>query len=440
MRLKVGTKFGSLSVLAFLMTLAAVTLGVFDLRALSGRTLRLSASADASRHAHQLHFDLNDVYLALATGIAQHDPTWFEQPLQGPLNEVAEDIANLNRALAEQGTPDRAAEINALHTLLTDEINTMMEMVKKAQWSSAYLRLANYIEPARNNFEAQIERVDEETARDAAEAIVAVREGEQAYAQKLLFGTCTMILLLWVISWLLWRNLVVPIHRLTQSATLLATGNWNTRTNIVGRTDELGALAAAFDSMANQLEASHHSLAEKVQQRTAELEAERAALQLALRELQTSTAEREELLTTLARLQNPVIPVIDGVVVAPIVGQLTAQRIQLLQRTILDTVVTTQARVALLDITGVPQIDEQCAALLLRIGEALKLLGATAILVGIRPEVAQQLITQDAALENVRSAIDLQGGIGLALRQLRRKIVPVDHALLDSKPGAIRTA
>jgi rsbT co-antagonist protein RsbR len=71
----------------------------------------------------------------------------------------------------------------------------------------------------------------------------------------------------------------------------------------------------------------------------------------------------------------------------------------------------------------VPEIDGESAGLLLQVGQGLRLLGATAILVGIRPEVAERLVAHGTRLAAIESAIDLQRGIDRALRLLRRRIV-----------------
>jgi rsbT co-antagonist protein RsbR len=96
-------------------------------------------------------------------------------------------------------------------------------------------------------------------------------------------------------------------------------------------------------------------------------------------------------------------------------------------------VVSTGACVTLLDITGVPVLDDQAASGLMQIGEALRLLGATAVLVGIRPEVAQSLVSLGVDSQHLVTTVDLQRGIDLALRMLRRQIVPLDAATAKNR-------
>jgi anti-anti-sigma regulatory factor/HAMP domain-containing protein len=392
MQLKVGTKFASLSALAFLLISITTVLGIVELRSLSNYATTLASSVEASGYAHDLRFDLHRNGNAFAAGVAQRNPEAFGKLAQQRLETIERNIQSLSRVLNDRGDTERANRLLELHDTLRQETYAEIALANSGQWELAASRLANTITPA-------------------------------TYPSKVLLVIASSVLLLGLATWLLWRSIVTPIRRLTESATLLAGGNLAARASVGTQRDEIGAMASAFNSMADQLQTSHDSLAHKVQQRTAELESERAALQQALLDLQDSTAEREQLLATLAQLQNPVIPVIDGVIVAPIVGQLNHRRLELLQRTVLDAVTATHARVALLDITGVPEIDGESAGLLLQVGQGLRLLGATAILVGIRPEVAERLVAHGTRLAAIESAIDLQRGIDRALRLLRRRIV-----------------
>ncbi|NOK62979.1 MAG: STAS domain-containing protein [Chloroflexi bacterium AL-W] len=79
----------------------------------------------------------------------------------------------------------------------------------------------------------------------------------------------------------------------------------------------------------------------------------------------------------------------------------------------------TQVRIlfAIFDITGVPVVDTQVAQTLLEITKAIRLLGAQAILVGIRPEVAQTLVGLHVSLDSMTTYADLQEAIVTLLRR-----------------------
>ena len=67
------------------------------------------------------------------------------------------------------------------------------------------------------------------------------------------------------------RSVTRPLRRLGDTAQAMERGDLGARVSVRSR-DEVGRLAATFDRMASELEASHRGLEEKVAERTAELE------------------------------------------------------------------------------------------------------------------------------------------------------------------------
>ena len=87
---------------------------------------------------------------------------------------------------------------------------------------------------------------------------------------------------------------------------------------------------------------------------------------------------------------------------------------------LLEGVERYQARVAIIDITGVPAVDGQVAEYLLETVNAVRLLGARAILVGIRSEIAQALTGLDLDLSQVVTRSDLRSGMEYAMTLVGR--------------------
>ncbi|MBX0327641.1 PAS domain S-box protein [Oscillochloris sp. ZM17-4] len=140
-------------------------------------------------------------------------------------------------------------------------------------------------------------------------------------------------------------------------------------------------------------------------------EQERVALQEQVIEAQQAT---------LRELSTPIIPIGDGAVAMPLIGNIDSMRAQLVIETLLEGVATSRARIAILDITGVQVVDTQVANALLRAAQAVKLLGAQVIITGIRPEVAQTLVGLGLDLSSIRTLSTLQSGIAYALAAGRR--------------------
>ncbi|PZM80308.1 MAG: anti-anti-sigma factor [Candidatus Melainabacteria bacterium] len=91
-------------------------------------------------------------------------------------------------------------------------------------------------------------------------------------------------------------------------------------------------------------------------------------------------------------MSTPVIKVWDGVVAVPLIGTLDSARTQIVMETLLQKIVDTGSRIAILDITGVPTVDTQTAQHLMKTVSATRLMGAECIISGIRPQIAQTIV------------------------------------------------
>jgi rsbT co-antagonist protein RsbR len=96
------------------------------------------------------------------------------------------------------------------------------------------------------------------------------------------------------------------------------------------------------------------------------------------------------------------------ILVMPLVGALDTERLRDLQTEALRSVERTSARYLVLDITGVSVVDSQVAQGIMAVVEALRLLGTVAILVGIRPEIAQTIVGLGLQLRGLQTYSDLR--------------------------------
>jgi rsbT co-antagonist protein RsbR len=90
---------------------------------------------------------------------------------------------------------------------------------------------------------------------------------------------------------------------------------------------------------------------------------------------------------------------------------------------LLDKIVETNSAVALLDVTGVPAIDTRTAQHLIETITSVRLLGAQAILTGVRPAIAQTLAHLGINLADVVTRSSLAAGLRVALDILNLKII-----------------
>ncbi len=119
-------------------------------------------------------------------------------------------------------------------------------------------------------------------------------------------------------------------------------------------------------------------------------------------------------------LLTPLVPLDAGVVAMPLVGKLDQVRASHLIDRLLAGVAEHRASVAILDVTGVREMDHQTASTLVRAAQAVRLLGAEAILTGIRPEVAHALLALGADLGHLTTMGSLQSGLAHAREQVAR--------------------
>src|SRR5437867_1380759 len=123
-------------------------------------------------------------------------------------------------------------------------------------------------------------------------------------------------------------------------------------------------------------------------------------------------------------LSTPVLQVRERLLILPIIGVIDPQRARQLTEQLLKSIRANRARVVVIDITGVAAMDSHVANHLVQTVEASRLLGATVIVTGLSPKLAQILVTIGVALTKINTVGDLQGGIEEAERRLASKVLP----------------
>jgi rsbT co-antagonist protein RsbR len=98
----------------------------------------------------------------------------------------------------------------------------------------------------------------------------------------------------------------------------------------------------------------------------------------------------------------------------PLVGAMNAERAAQMLEALLGGVAAGGARVAIVDVTGVPAVDTYVADMLMRATRSVRLLGAEVVITGIRARVAQVLVGLGLDLQEVLTRRNLQEGIEFA--------------------------
>jgi rsbT co-antagonist protein RsbR len=124
--------------------------------------------------------------------------------------------------------------------------------------------------------------------------------------------------------------------------------------------------------------------------------------------------QQEELL----ELSTPVVKLWDGVLALPIIGTLDSARTQIVMESLLQAIVQTNSKVAIIDITGVPTVDTVVAQHLLKTVTAARLMGADCIISGVRPQIAQTIVHLGINLMDVTTKATLSAAFAVALQRI----------------------
>ena len=148
---------------------------------------------------------------------------------------------------------------------------------------------------------------------------------------------------------------------------------------------------------------------------------------LALLTTEAYLATREDLILRqqqeLLELSTPVVKLWDGILALPIIGTLDSARTQVVMENLLQAVVATNSKYAIIDITGVPTVDTLVAQHLLKTITAARLMGADCIISGVRPQIAQTIVHLGINLEDVTTRAKLSDALALALQMSGRTVV-----------------
>jgi rsbT co-antagonist protein RsbR len=153
---------------------------------------------------------------------------------------------------------------------------------------------------------------------------------------------------------------------------------------------------------------------------------------LALATTEAFMKTREELIVRqqqeLLELSTPVVKLWDGILALPIIGTLDSARTQVVMESLLQTIVATNSKYAIIDITGVPTVDTLVAQHLLKTITAARLMGAECIISGVRPQIAQTIVHLGINLEDVVTKAKLSDALALALQRSGRTVIRSSEA------------
>jgi rsbT co-antagonist protein RsbR len=150
---------------------------------------------------------------------------------------------------------------------------------------------------------------------------------------------------------------------------------------------------------------------------------------------QVIARQQEEML----ELSTPVVKLWDGILALPLIGTLDSARTQVVMESLLNAIVASNSRIAIIDITGVPTVDTLVAQHLLKTITAARLMGAECIISGVRPQIAQTIVHLGINLTDIITKSKLSDAFALALERSGRTVVKANSNGPKASPnGAVR--
>lgn len=124
--------------------------------------------------------------------------------------------------------------------------------------------------------------------------------------------------------------------------------------------------------------------------------------------LSEQLAEQQRLITIVETLEIPIIPLLEGIIVVPLVGALDSSRMETIQQRVLELVNTRRSQLVIVEMTAIPSIDTFTANQLVSLFQAVRLLGAQTVLTGIQSEIAITLTRIGVDMSEIVSYASIQ--------------------------------
>jgi rsbT co-antagonist protein RsbR len=213
-------------------------------------------------------------------------------------------------------------------------------------------------------------------------------------------------------------------HLVPEGLSAVATIGFNTMVLILSAflvREATGAIRRALTETrlyAQEMDNYRHQLEQRIERRTEELNEAMASVQAHSDDLDRTMEELQANQQVIRELSSPVVPVLQGIIVMSLIGSIDSQRAVTITAEMLDGLERYDARIVILDITGVPVVDTQVAKILLESARAAQLMGCQTVLTGIRPEIAQTMVELGIEAADLVTRSDLQGGMEYALEEM----------------------
>lgn len=137
--------------------------------------------------------------------------------------------------------------------------------------------------------------------------------------------------------------------------------------------------------------------------------------------LEIEQSERQTV--AMLEMSTPITQLWDGILLLPLVGIVNAKRAQSVMMLVLQKIVDTQAKVLILDISGVAMVDTEVANHFVKLAKATKLMGCACTISGISPAVAQTIVELGFETQEMSTIGNMRDALQDALLKTGAKVV-----------------
>lgn len=113
----------------------------------------------------------------------------------------------------------------------------------------------------------------------------------------------------------------------------------------------------------------------------------------------------------LLEMSTPITELWQGILLLPLVGIVTTQRAINLTSLVLKKITESQAKVFILDISGVSNVDTAVANHFIKLSKATRLMGCTCTISGISPAIAQTMIELGIQIEEINTTASMKDAL-----------------------------
>lgn len=124
------------------------------------------------------------------------------------------------------------------------------------------------------------------------------------------------------------------------------------------------------------------------------------------------------------RFDLPMLKLSSQILLVPLVGAIDSVKAQTIMRDVLENIRANETRVAVIDIAGIKVVDSSVAAHLIQIAMAANLMGCQAIISGISPQIATNIINLGVDVGDIITTNTLEDAILRAYETMNLELKP----------------